>query len=273
MKIVTDAQDLPAGCAFIPTMGALHQGHGSLFAIGKTLSHNVVASIFVNPLQFEKSEDLEKYPRTPDRDIDLAESFGITHLWLPTQDEIYPAGYKSLSAGPLGKIYEGASRPGHFDGVVTVVSRLFDLLKPRFAVFGEKDFQQLSLIRKLNDSVEIIAAPTIREADGLAMSSRNMRLSPAEREAASIIYKALNSGEKLDGMRAILASEPLFTLDYLENIDEDTFAPPTEESSKIRTIIAGWINQVRLIDNMQVDTMQVDNMQINRMPLKSENLR
>jgi pantoate--beta-alanine ligase len=192
---------------------------------------------------------------------------------LPTQDEIYPAGYKSLSAGPLGKIYEGASRPGHFDGVVTVVSRLFDLLKPRFAVFGEKDFQQLSLIRKLNDSVEIIAAPTIREADGLAMSSRNMRLSPAEREAASIIYKALNSGEDLDGMRAILASEPLFTLDYVENIDEDTFAPPTEESSKIRTIIAGWINQVRLIDNMQVDNMQIKNKQINGMLLKSENLR
>jgi len=263
MKIVTHSQDLPAGCAFIPTMGALHDGHGSLFTIGKTLSQSVVASIFVNPLQFEKSEDLEKYPRTPDRDIDLAESFGITHLWLPKQEEIYPPGYKTLTAGPLGSIYEGASRPGHFDGVVTVVSRLFDLLKPRFAIFGEKDFQQLSLIRTIEASVEIVAAPTIREADGLAMSSRNMRLSPAEREAASVIYKALKSGENLDGMRAILAHEPLFTLDYLENIDENTFQAPTHESSSIRTIIAGWINQVRLIDNMQVENMHV----------KSESLR
>jgi pantoate--beta-alanine ligase len=263
MKIVTHSQDLPAGCAFIPTMGALHDGHGSLFALGKTLSQSVVASIFVNPLQFEKSEDLEKYPRTPDRDIDLAESFGITHLWLPKQEEIYPPGYKTLTAGPLGSIYEGASRPGHFDGVVTVVSRLFDLLKPRFAIFGEKDFQQLSLIRTIEASVEIVAAPTIREADGLAMSSRNMRLSPAEREAATIIYKALKSGENLDGMRAILAHEPLFTLDYLENIDENTFQAPTHESSSIRTIIAGWINQVRLIDNMQVENMHV----------KSESLR
>jgi pantoate--beta-alanine ligase len=263
MKIVTHSQDLPAGCAFIPTMGALHDGHGSLFAIGKTLSQSVVASIFVNPLQFEKSEDLEKYPRTPDRDIDLAESFGVTHLWLPKQEEIFPPGYKTLTAGPLGSIYEGASRPGHFDGVVTVVSRLFDLLKPRFAIFGEKDFQQLSLIRTIEASVEIVTAPTIREADGLAMSSRNMRLSPAEREAASVIYKALKSGENLDGMRAILAHEPLFTLDYLENIDENTFQAPTHESSSIRTIIAGWINQVRLIDNMQVENMHV----------KSESLR
>jgi pantoate--beta-alanine ligase len=146
---------------------------------------------------------------------------------------------------------------------VTVVSRLFDLLKPRFAIFGEKDFQQLSLIRTIEASVEIVAAPTIREADGLAMSSRNMRLSPAEREAASLIYKALKSGENLDGMRAILAHEPLFTLDYLENIDENTFQAPTHESSSIRTIIAGWINQVRLIDNMQVENMHV----------KSESLR
>jgi pantoate--beta-alanine ligase len=252
MKIVTSAHDLPAGCAFIPTMGALHQGHGSLFAIGKTLAENVVASIFVNPLQFESAVDLEKYPRTPDRDIALAESFGITHLWLPTQQEIYPEGYKTLSAGKLGDIYEGASRPGHFDGVVTVVKRLFELVKPQYAIFGEKDFQQLTLIRSIADSVEIISAPTIREVDGLAMSSRNARLSPEERAAASIIYKALSSGKNLQDMREILASESLFTLDYLEIIDEETFSTPSSESVKVRTIIAGWINQVRLIDNMAV---------------------
>ena len=254
MKIVTNSQELPAGCAFIPTMGALHEGHGSLFAIGKTHAENVVASIFVNPLQFEKSEDLEKYPRTPDRDIDLAEKFGVTHLWLPMQNEIYPAGYKTLSAGNLGTIYEGASRPGHFDGVVTVVSRLFDLVKPRFAIFGEKDFQQLAVIRSIANSVEIISAPTIRESDGLAMSSRNARLSLDERAAASIIYMALQSGKTLQGMREILASEPLFTLDYLELIDEETFTTPTDASVNVRVIIAGWINQVRLIDNMPVRT-------------------
>jgi pantoate--beta-alanine ligase len=252
MKIVTSAQDLPLGCAFIPTMGALHDGHGSLFTIGKKLSENVIGSIFVNPLQFEKSEDLEKYPRTPDRDIDLAEKFGVTHLWLPTQEEIYPKGYKTLSAGNLGNVYEGASRPGHFNGVVTVVSRLFDLVKPTFAIFGEKDFQQIAVIRSIADSVKIISAPTIRENDGLAMSSRNARLAPQEREAASIIYKALQSGKSLQEMREILASEPLFTLDYLESIDEETFAAPTEKSVNVRVIVAGWINQVRLIDNMAV---------------------
>ena len=252
MKIVTSAQDLPLGCAFIPTMGALHDGHGSLFTIGKTLSENVVASIFINPLQFEKSEDLEKYPRTPGRDIDLAEKFGVTHLWLPAQQEIYPTGYKTLSAGSLGNVYEGASRPGHFDGVVTVVRRLFDLVNPKFAIFGEKDFQQLALIRSVAGSVEIISAPTIRESDGLAMSSRNARLTPKEREAASIIYKALQSGKSLPEMREILAGEPLFTLDYLEAIDERAFAAPTETSVNVRVIVAGWINQVRLIDNMAV---------------------
>lgn len=252
MKIVTNAHDLPAGCAFIPTMGALHEGHGSLFAIGKDLAENVVASIFVNPLQFEKSEDLAKYPRTPDRDIAVAESFGITHLWLPTQEEIYPTAFKMYSAGDLGSIYEGASRPGHFDGVVTVVQRLFDLAKPRYAIFGEKDFQQLAIIRSMKNLVEIISAPTIREADGVAMSSRNLRLSSEEREAASIIYKALNSDTDMQGMREILASEPLFTLDYLELIDEESFVAPTSESAKVRMIIAGWINQVRLIDNMAV---------------------
>ena len=252
MKIVTSAQDLPLGCAFIPTMGALHDGHGSLFTIGKSLSKDVVASIFINPLQFEKSEDLEKYPRTPDRDIDLAEKFGVTHLWLPTQQEIYPMGYKILSAGSLGNVYEGASRPGHFDGVVTVVRRLFDLVKPKFAIFGEKDFQQLTVIRSIADSVEIISAPTIRESDGLAMSSRNARLTPEDREAASIIYKALQSGKSLQEMREILAGEPLFTLDYLEAIDERTFAAPTDTSVNVRVIVAGWINQVRLIDNMAV---------------------
>ena len=146
MKVVTDSQLLPSACAFVPTMGALHAGHGSLFAIAAEKSEKVVASIFVNPLQFENKDDLEKYPRTPDRDIELAEKFGVTHLWFPTPEEIYPEGFSRVTAGPIASLYEGASRPGHFDGVVTVVRRLFDLVQPQVAIFGEKDFQQLAVI-------------------------------------------------------------------------------------------------------------------------------
>jgi pantoate--beta-alanine ligase len=128
MKVVTSAHELPSGCAFVPTMGALHPGHASLFSIAKKLHSNVVASIFVNPLQFESKEDLAKYPRTPIEDIDLAAASGVTHLWLPTQSEMYPEGFSTIKAGPIANLYEGKSRPGHFDGVVTVVRRLFDLV-------------------------------------------------------------------------------------------------------------------------------------------------
>jgi pantoate--beta-alanine ligase len=166
MKIVTDAAELVHGCAFVPTMGALHSGHQSLFKIAASHNEHVLASIFVNPLQFENAEDLEKYPRTPEKDIEMAEAAGVTHLWFPRYEELYPEGFEIISAGPLGDIYEGASRPGHFDGVVTVVSRLFELAQPQSAIFGEKDFQQLTLIRKLKSDVEIIAAPTMREIDG-----------------------------------------------------------------------------------------------------------
>jgi pantoate--beta-alanine ligase len=158
MKVVTNAQELPSACAFVPTMGALHAGHGSLFALATQYSDDVVASIYVNPLQFEDKEDLARYPRTPERDIELAEKFGVTHLWLPTHEEIYPEGFTYITAGEISQLYEGASRAGHFDGVVTVVRRLFDLVKPRVAIFGEKDFQQLTLIRDIADEVEIIAA-------------------------------------------------------------------------------------------------------------------
>ena len=146
MKVVHSAQELPSGCAFVPTMGALHAGHGSLFTLASKSSEAVVASIFINPLQFENPDDLLKYPKTPDEDIELAKRFGVTHLWFPTHDEIYPKGYESLKAGAIGDLFEGASRPGHFDGVVTVVNRLFQLVKPASAVFGEKDFQQLKLV-------------------------------------------------------------------------------------------------------------------------------
>jgi pantoate--beta-alanine ligase len=259
MKIVTDASELVHGCAFVPTMGALHSGHQSLFTIAATHSDQVLASIFVNPLQFESAEDLEKYPRTPEKDIEMAQAAGVTHLWFPRYEDLYPEGFEKLSAGPLGNIYEGASRPGHFDGVVTVVSRLFELAKPKSAIFGEKDFQQLSLIKKMKSDVEIIAASTIRESDGLALSSRNVRLDPAARKAATVISRALfaaTSEQSLESAQSrllqILNEEEAFICDYAEIIDENEFIRATKSTSHARAIIAGWINGIRLIDNMSM---------------------
>ena len=250
MKVVTDARELPSGCAFVPTMGALHAGHASLFTLAKNYSDQIVASIFINPLQFESEEDLAQYPRTPEIDIEIAAASGVTHLWLPKVDEIYPATFTKLSAGPIGDIYEGASRPGHFDGVLTVVRRLFDLARPKVAIFGEKDFQQLHLIKTIAAEVEIIAAPTIREEAGLAMSSRNVRLTPEGRAAAQIIYRALSQAESEVELREILASESALTVDYADFIDEKSFTHAQPESADVRAIVAGWINGVRLIDNM-----------------------
>jgi pantoate--beta-alanine ligase len=252
MKVVTDARQLPSACAFVPTMGALHAGHASLFALAKKYSDDVVASIFINPLQFESKEDLAQYPRTPDIDIAIADAAGVTHLWLPTQSEIYPDGYAKKSAGPMGDIYEGKSRPGHFDGVLTVVHQFFELLKPQVAIFGEKDFQQLQLIKTIAGDIEIITAPTIREGDGLALSSRNMRLTEEGRSAAQVIYRALTQANSESELREILASESAFTLDYADFIDEKTFDHAQLDTQDIRAIVAGWINGVRLIDNVSM---------------------
>jgi len=259
MKIVTDASELLHGCAFVPTMGALHSGHQSLFKLAASHSDQVLVSIFVNPLQFESAEDLEKYPRTPEKDIEMAQAAGVTHLWFPRNEELYPEGFEKLSAGPLGNIYEGASRPGHFDGVITVVSRLFKLAQPKSAIFGEKDFQQLALIKKLKSDVDIIAAPTIRESDGLALSSRNVRLDPTARKAATVISRALfaaKSEQDLESAQSVmlhvLNEETTFSCDYAEIIDEIEFTPATNSTLHARAIIAGWINGIRLIDNMSM---------------------
>ena len=252
MKVVTDVGQLPSGCAFVPTMGALHAGHASLMSIAKEHSENVVVSIFVNPLQFESSDDLAKYPRTPDADIELAAMHGVTHVWLPPHAEIYPKNHPVLTAGPISQLYEGKSRPGHFDGVVTVVRRFFDLLKPSTAIFGEKDFQQLKLVEEIAGDVKIIRAPIIREADGLAMSSRNIRLTPEGRAAAAVISQALFASETESELRKALASEPLLTVDYADFIDEESFLPAGGDTAHTRAIVAGWINGVRLIDNRQM---------------------
>jgi pantoate--beta-alanine ligase len=259
MKIVNSASEIDGGCTFVPTMGALHDGHSSLFKLARSKSDFVVASIFVNPLQFDDANDLANYPRTPERDFEIAASSGVTHLWLPKQEEIYPPEVMKKSAGSLGSIYEGTNRAGHFDGVVTVVSRFFDLLKPQAAIFGEKDFQQLTLIKTIAKDVEIVIAPTIRETDGLAMSSRNVHLDLDNRAAATVIYKALiaaknavNLSQAREQMRQILESQELFKLDYAEIIDEKDFSIATDSTLNPRAIIAGWLNGVRLIDNMQM---------------------
>ena len=236
---------------FVPTMGALHAGHAALISAARKRSNHVVVSIFVNPLQFNDPKDLEKYPRTPDHDRELALAAGASEVWFPTVEEIYPSNPELVKAGPIGEVFEGFSRPGHFDGVLTAVKRLFDLVQPDFAIFGEKDFQQLFLIKQMvrnfNLPIEIIAHPTIREADGLALSSRNIRLSSEDRAKAAIIYKALNSSR--DQMNAVLASEPAWKTDYATIINPENFKE--EFAPKQRAIIAGWIGGIRLIDNME----------------------
>ncbi len=247
--------------AFVPTMGALHAGHQSLVKIAKSYVDEVVVSIFINPLQFENPDDFSNYPKTFAEDSKLAEASGATFVWAPMLDEIYPTEPEIISAGEVGKLFEGVHRFSHFDGVLTVVKRLFDLVEPTHAIFGEKDFQQFFLIRemvaKLELPIEIICAPTIREASGLAMSSRNGRLTSLELERASGIYKALASAAKardIDQGREILNTEialiPDFLPDYAEIIDEENFQVADSRTLKARAVVAGWINRVRLIDNV-----------------------
>ena len=235
----------------VPTMGALHKGHQALIKRARELDKEVVVSIFVNPLQFTGADDLEKYPRTPETDIQIATLAGATEVWFPNYEEIYPSEPVQISAGPVGELYEGESRPGHFAGVLTVVNRLFEIVKPSAAVFGEKDFQQLWLIKSHFKKIEIAAVPTVREFDGLALSSRNIRLTEADRAAAMIISKALKEPTR---MKEILATEPAFKLDYAEVIDEKTFQLASATTQNKRAIIAGWVNGVRLLDNAVVES-------------------
>jgi len=243
----------------VPTMGALHKGHQALIKRARSMSNDVVVSIFINPLQFENTEDFEKYPRSPERDIQLATLAGATEIWMPDYKEIYPDQINLLKASAIGELYEGTSRPGHFDGVVTVVSRLFDIVKPEAAVFGEKDFQQLQIIRAMDSGVEIIGVPTVREFDGLALSSRNVRLSETGRVSANVIYRAM-AAARLAPTIAIaqeiidttIATDAGFRCDYAAIIDEENFSLATDLTKHKRAIIAGWIDGVRLIDNMRM---------------------
>ena len=239
--------------AFVPTMGALHAGHLGLIKRARQLTSSVVLSIFVNPLQFDSADDLAKYPRDLAGDTEKAISAGATRVWAPQYNEIYPGEITRVSAGSVGGLFEGRERIGHFDGMLTVVNRLFEIVKPKYALFGEKDFQQLFIVKKWvrenGIPVEIISLPTIRDEDGLALSSRNSRLSSAGRKSALVINRALRSGGRSE-MHQILLEEPGFTLDYAEIVDEATFEIAGPESSGPRAIIAGWVEGLRLIDNM-----------------------
>jgi pantoate--beta-alanine ligase len=237
----------------VPTMGALHAGHQSLIKLGKNLGEKVIVSIFVNPLQFENKSDLETYPKSFEQDLQIAEEAGAAAVFTPSELDIYPGQIEKIEAGSIGDIFEGKSRPGHFTGVLTVVKRLFDLVQPKHAVFGEKDFQQLFLIKKMVNNlklpVNVVAAPTIRDSSNLALSSRNSRLSVEDKKIAQVIYQALTQNN-IEDARELIKKVDGFSLDYLELVDEECFTLVTPETRNKRLIIAGWVNQVRLIDNM-----------------------
>ena len=259
-----------AAIGLVPTMGALHEGHLSHVRRVRARDEVVVASIFVNPTQFGPSEDLMRYPRTPERDAALLEAEGVDVLFMPSAEEMYPPGFATrVEVGRIGEVLEGASRPGHFAGVATVVLKLFGLVRPTRAYFGQKDAQQLAVIRQmvrdLNLPVEIVAGPTIREPDGLAMSSRNAYLNPAERRAATVLYHALtaarehyNAGERdttalRHVMHRTVSEEPLARLDYAEVVGADTMEPAATAEAGALLVIATRIGTTRLIDNMALD--------------------
>lgn len=254
--------------AFVPTMGALHDGHMALVAEAKLRGSHVVASIFVNPTQFGPGEDLAVYPRREAADAALLDAAGVAILWAPDVETMYPDGPEAtVKAGSAAEGLDGASRPGHFDGVATVVARLFEQVRPDVAVFGEKDYQQLAVIRQmvrdLGLPVEIVGVPTQRDADGLALSSRNAYLSDEERAAARAMPRALGEaaaaieggadvGEALDKARARLEGAGFDPIDYVALHDAETLAPMTVLDRPARLLAAARMGRTRLIDNLPV---------------------
>ncbi|WP_308250109.1 pantoate--beta-alanine ligase [Sphaerisporangium fuscum] len=255
--------------ALVPTMGALHEGHRSLIRLAREHADHVAVSIFVNPLQFGPNEDFSRYPRTFDADLEVCAAEGVSLVFAPAAEEMYlPDRQVSVSSGQMGTIVEGSFRPGHFDGVLTVVLKLFNLVQPDTAVFGQKDAQQLAMIRRmvadLNVPVTVVGAPTVREPDGLALSSRNRYLSPADRVTALALSAALREGarharpaEILRAAGAVLdeaaQAEPPLVLDYLSLVDPATFtAVGDDHQGEAILAVAARVGGTRLIDNVIV---------------------
>jgi pantoate--beta-alanine ligase len=260
---------VPVG--FVPTMGFLHAGHLSLIQRARAENASVVVSIFVNPTQFGPGEDFQRYPRDLNRDLGLIERAQVDAVFTPTVDEMYPQGASTIiEVASLSGILEGASRPGHFRGVATIVCTLLHLVQPHRAYFGEKDYQQLQVIQRLVHDlrmpVEVIGCATIRDPDGLAMSSRNVYLNPPEREAATTVSRALTEAERLfqDGVRdavvlqnsiqGLLAAQPLIRIDYVAVVQPHTLQPLTTLGPDGAVIcLAVWLGKTRLIDNLRLE--------------------
>ncbi len=255
----------------VPTMGYLHEGHLSLVRRARAECDHVVVSIFVNPAQFGPGEDLERYPRDTERDLRLLEEAGVDVLFMPTVEEVYPPGFGDWVevTGPLTERLEGAARPGHFRGVTTVVARLFRILRPHRAYFGQKDAQQLRVVRRMAQQeglpVTIVPMPIIREPDGLAMSSRNVYLSAEERTAALVLSRAVREARRMvmedgvtdadrvrDAVRSIVAGQPLVQLEYASVVDEETLAELDRIDGPALVLLAAKVGSTRLIDNVVV---------------------
>ena len=252
---------------FVPTMGALHEGHLSLVRAARAQCDAVVVSIFVNPTQFGPNEDLAKYPRSFEQDKAMLESGGVSAIFYPSVEEMYPAGATTwIAVEGLSERLDGRSRPGHFRGVSTVVSKLFNIVQPQFAFFGQKDAAQVAVIRKmvrdLNFDVQIVVCPIVREQDGLAMSSRNAYLSSQQRKQALVLSQSLeqvrrlhqqgeNSAEKLIAAgKQVMAEEPAVKLDYFEVVDPDTLKPVRDVAKGTLVAVAAYVGTTRLIDNL-----------------------
>src|SRR6202042_592572 len=280
MKICETVVDMRAACGdvrrggsrlgFVPTMGALHEGHLSLVRAAKAGSDVVVASIFVNPTQFGPTEDLAKYPRTFNHDRELLEKEGVELLFAPTVEEMYPAGAVSaVVVEGLSDRLDGRSRPGHFRGVTTVVLKLFEIVQPRLAYFGRKDAQQVRLIRQmsadLNLDTRVVVCPIVREADGLALSSRNVYLMGEDRRAAAALSRSLaavrdeiakgerDTGRLLAALRRVLTLEPRIALDYAELVDNEPLEPVPTLRGTCYVLLAAKVGDTRLIDNALIE--------------------
>jgi len=254
----------------VPTMGALHEGHAALVKRAKAECSRLAVSIFVNPKQFGPKEDFAKYPRDLEKDAELLKAIGVDVVFAPAAEEIYPDGFRTyVTVEEISERLEGKTRPGHFRGVTTVVLKLFEIVAPRFAYFGRKDAQQVRIIssmaKDLNSDVEVVVCPIVREADGLALSSRNAYLTPAERKAATVLYRALitvkaeldtgvRDALQLQGVMAkVFASEPLARMDYAEIVSAETFEPVVRVGKGCYAVVAAWVGKTRLIDNLFVE--------------------